>query len=88
MTLAELRALADEATKKWSPAVTDPEWRTVQDARRILDDLGPDLARLCAELGEALEFSGTQFALTCRDGFREMLAKREAALAKLSELKS
>ena len=79
MTPDELRALADEATPG-SRTVREDPGSSLYDARARLIALAPDLARLCAELSEALDRFWA--------GNDEGLNETRAALAKLSELEA
>ena len=90
MTPAELRSLADEATSRIGDGDL-PSWR-VADA--ILIALAPDLARLCAELGEAAQEPAS---ILIAEGFPVPAVEMDwqpqypalvAALAKLSELET
>ena len=88
MTPAELRSLADEATRApfgWINLYGDGQHERV--AQETLARLAPDLARLCAELGEALLAtlgnieSDERVMRVCRCDAR-------VALAKLAELET
>ena len=105
MTPAELRALADEATKPWridsaarnSVLIGHSYKGTESQADARLIALAPDLARLCAEMAEALslllvakreykiEYAGHIPAKTEAEQARDLA---RAALAKLAELKA
>ena len=83
MTPDELRSLADEATPRMNEDhLTDRYW----EAQTRLRNVAPDLARLCAELGEALEpFVAAKPLHT--HAFPPYRKAARAALAKLAELK-
>jgi hypothetical protein len=101
VTPDELRKLADEATpgpwEFWTDAAADGVRigsYTVnfgaQSADARLIALAPDLARLCAELGEALAWCYVSFNTVLAGkphrAVPEMKAAVDAALAKLAEL--
>ena len=108
MTPAELRTMADEATKSGAWVVTlygadkngehvvqhialgsddfiqtDGGYYGPNQKNARLIALAPDLARLCAELGEALEYADQFLA-----GYHDFsaLTKSRVALVKLAEL--
>jgi len=83
MTPDELRLLADEA--KNAPQVVIEAKGPIHRSQARLIVLAPDLARLCAELGEALErISGRGKPMV----YDQIEALARAALAKLSELEA
>ena len=83
MTPDELIALADVAEGKWTSGISQ------SSAKWKLEILAPDLARLCAELGEALERIGLMLdqAETLTE-YRRITPQVDAALAKLAELEA
>jgi len=91
MTPDELRRLAEEATQR---PQDDMEMMRYYTAQNSLIALTPDLARLCAEMAEALDDY-----IEALDGFavgkhddpqwpEQSFARLRAALAKLSELEA
>jgi len=89
VTPDELRSLADEAGTEWrSRRVASP--RQIE-AGRWLEDHAPALARLCAELGEALAVGIEDVLLMDSpegDSPRNIASNLRGALAKLSELEA
>ena len=97
MTPDELIALADAAKPgPWTSQTIEERYNevlVVEDAQEQLHALAPDLARLCAEMAEALDeaLSSLEFATSVHGnlGSRDRaIAHTRAALARLSELES
>ena len=87
MTPDELRSLADEAKPPQGAArEAEENWVIYNDALNWLEKAAPDLARLCAELGEALEWAVNEWRNTPIGEYRQGLDSARTALAKLAEL--
>ena len=87
VTPAELFALAERAT--WSEERDSrQEWQEYLAAEETLNDLACDLARLCAELGEALEWAVNKWSGTAIGDYRKKLVQARMSLSKLAELEA